>query len=56
MRDTWTFATYIEEIIMLSEIIEIPGCKQKRSELIKEVWTKFPKECEDLGLRDGVQN
>ena len=56
MRNEWTFATYIEEIVMLSEIQEIPGIKQKIAMLIKEAWTKFPKECEDLGLRDGVQN
>lgn len=56
MRNKWTFATYIEEIVMLSEIQEIPGIKQKIAELIKEAWIKFPKECEDLGLRDGVQN
>lgn len=52
-RDSWTFATYIEEIILLSEIAEIPGIKQKRAELIREVWDKYPKDCEDLGLRDG---
>lgn len=53
-RNDWTFANYIEEIVMLSEMIEVPGIKAKRSELIKEVWSKFPQECEDLGLRDGV--
>jgi hypothetical protein len=54
-RMDWTFASYIEEIVMLSEIIEIPGMKAKRDELIREVWGKYPNECEALGLRDGVQ-
>ena len=54
-RLDWTFASYIEEIVMLSEIIEIPGMKAKRDELIREVWGKYPSECEALGLRDGVQ-
>ena len=52
-RNNWTFSQYIEEIILLSEIAEIPGMKQKREELIREVWVKYPKDCEDLGLRDG---
>lgn len=51
-RADWTFPTYIEEIIMLSEIIEVPGIKAKRQELIKEVWEKFPNDCELLGLTD----
>ena len=55
-RDSWTFSNYIEEIVMISEIIEIPGMKDKRTTLISEVWDKFPSECEDLGLRDGVKN
>lgn len=55
-RDSWTFANYIEEIILLSEIIEIPGIKQKRIDLIKEVWDKYPTECEDLGLTDYKRN
>lgn len=55
-RDSWTFSNYIEEIVMISEIIEIPGMKDKRTTLIREVWDKFPSECEDLGLRDGANN
>ena len=53
-RTDWTFSQYIEEIVMISEIIEIPGMKQKRDDLIKEVWERYPAECQDLGLRDGV--
>jgi hypothetical protein len=54
-RTDWTFAQYIEEIVMISEIIEIPGMKQKRDDLIKEVWERYPVQCEELGLRDGVK-
>lgn len=54
MRKDWTFSQYIEEIVMLSEILEIPGMKQKRTELIAEVWDRFRQECQDLGLRDGL--
>jgi len=52
-RNAWTFSQYIEEIVLLSEIIEIPGMAAKRVELIREVWKKYPTECYDLGLRDG---
>jgi hypothetical protein len=54
-RDHWTFANYIEEIIMLSEISEIPGVEDKRLALISEAWDRYPGECEALGLRDGVK-
>lgn len=53
-RTKWTFASYIEEIITLSEITEVPGITEQRSGLIKEVWAKFPNECAALGLRDGA--
>jgi len=55
-RTDWTFSQYIEEIVLISEIIEIPGMKQKRDTLIKEVWERYPAECQELGLRDGVQS
>ena len=51
-RDGWSFSNYIEEIVLISEIIEIPGMASKRKELIMEVWDKFPEECEQLGLTD----
>ena len=53
-RTNWSFSSYIEEIILLSEITEIPGIIEKRIELLKEVWYKFPRECEAMGLRDGL--
>lgn len=51
----WTFVDFIEEIISLSEIIEVPGTVERRSELITEAWRRFPQECEALGLRDGLK-
>ena len=56
IRADWTFSQYIEEIVLISEIIEIPGMKQKRDTLIKEVWERYPAECQELGLRDRVQS
>lgn len=50
----WTFQDFIEEIISLSEITEVPGISGQRSQLIKEVWRRFPTECKHLGLTDGL--
>lgn len=49
-RNDWKFGDYIEEIVLLCEIAEIPGMAQKRAQLISEVWQRFPTECEELGL------
>lgn len=49
-KDNWTFDRFIDEIIHLSEISEVPGIKEARSELLKEVWQRFPAECKALGL------
>lgn len=51
----WTFVDFIEEIIALSEFIEVPGTAERRSDLIKEAWRRFPEECAALGLRDGLK-
>jgi hypothetical protein len=55
-RSNWTFSEYIEEIILLSEIAEIPGMTAKRSKLIGEVWQRYPEVCEAFGLLDRPQN
>lgn len=52
-RTNWNFSSYIEQIIMLSEITEVPGIEEQRKVLLKEVWTKFPDLCYAMGLRDG---
>ena len=48
--DTWKFADFIEEIIYICEIIEVPGMKAKREVMLTETWKRFPKESEELGL------
>lgn len=52
MRTDWKFADYIEELFLISEIIVIPGMRDKYNELKSEVWDRFPQECEDIGLLD----
>ena len=51
-RQTWSFASYLEEIFNLSEIMEIPGIKESHAALISEMWDKFPNECRAIGLAD----
>lgn len=46
----WKFEDFIEQIISLSAITEVPGIAEARTELLKEVWQKFPAECRALGL------
>jgi len=55
MRNSWSFSQYLEEIITLSEIVEIPGIEESRAVLITEMWGKFPNECVAIGLTDGVK-
>ena len=51
----WTFEHYIETIIHLSEISEVPGIEDQRTQLLKEVWQFYPNECKALGLTNGVK-
>jgi hypothetical protein len=51
----WTFVDFIEEVIYLSEITEVPGIQGRRSDLLQEVWRRFPDECKALGLTDGLR-
>jgi len=55
MRNDWTFERYLDEIIHLSEISEIPGVQSARETLIKEMWDRYPQDCKAVGLRDGVK-
>lgn len=52
---TWTFSDFIEEIIVLSEITEVPGVEETRSSLLLEVWRRFPDQCKAMGLTDGLR-
>jgi len=55
-KNSMTFEQYLQEIFHLSEIREIPGVKTAIEALIKAMWEKYPKECEAIGLRDGLKN
>jgi hypothetical protein len=52
---TWSFSDFIEEIILLSEITEVPGVDETRSRLLQEAWRRFPSECQAMGLTDGLR-
>jgi hypothetical protein len=54
-RTTWTFEQYLDQILSLSQICEIPEINQQRLNLIAEMWEYFPKECVMIGLTDGVK-
>lgn len=49
------FASMIEQVISLSEISEIPGIEEQRAALIEQMWEEFPRECEMMGLTDGLK-
>lgn len=51
-KDYWSFERFIEEIIHLSEISEVPGIAEARDALLNDVWRKYPAECRELGLTD----
>jgi len=55
-KDSMTFDQYLNEIFNLSEISEIPGVKTAIDALIKTMWEKYPKECESIGLEDGLKH
>ena len=46
-RTNWKVFEYINELIYLAEIIEVPGSVETIQIMLKEMWTKFPKECEN---------
>lgn len=52
---SWQFSDFIEEIIHLSEITEVPGIEEQRALLINEVWRRFPSQCQAMGLTDGLK-
>jgi len=54
-KDSMTFDQYLNEIFNLSEISEITGVKTAIDALIKTMWEKYPKECEAIGLEDGLK-
>ena len=49
-RADWAFSDYIEEIVAVCELAGVPGMAEKRDILLREVWARFPEQCEQLGL------
>jgi hypothetical protein len=48
MRNNWKIADYINELIHLDEISEIPGVSETIQVILKEMWGKFSQEeCEN---------
>lgn len=47
MRNNWKIADYINELIHLDEISEIPGISDIIQVMLKEMWVKFPRDCEN---------
>ena len=50
-----SFSWFIEQIITLSEVQEVPGIAEQRDNLLKQVWEQYPGECVALGLTDGLK-
>ena len=48
------FTSMVEQVFALSEICEIPEIQKQRKDLIKQMWLEFPRECEMMGLTDGI--
>jgi len=49
------FTSMVEQVFALSEICEIPEIQKQREDLIKQMWAEFPRECEMMGLTDGLK-
>jgi hypothetical protein len=50
MTKSYSFSEYVEELVLISEIIEIPGMRQKRDDLIRVMLEVYPDQCEELGI------
>ena len=49
--DTWTIKDFVEELICICEVIEVPGFKAKRDALLAEMQKRFTQdELEDAGI------
>jgi hypothetical protein len=41
---TWTIGQFIEELILICEVLEVPGMKSRRDEIIDEISERFSQE------------
>jgi len=53
---TWTFSDFLNELIHLDEISEIPGVNEKRQNIIDQMWEFFPQESVEIGLIKKVKS
>ena len=49
-RDHWKFSDYLEEMVCICEVLEVPGMKSRLEAIRSEVLEKFPDECEEMGI------
>jgi hypothetical protein len=49
-RSDWKFSDYVEEMVCIAEILEIPGFREKLRLIVAEALEKFPDECEEMGI------
>ena len=49
------FTSMVEQVFALSLTCEIPEIQKQREDLIKQMWLEFPRECEMMGLTDGLK-
>ena len=50
-RDHWKFSDYLEEMVCICEVLEVPGMRERLAAVKAEAMEKFPAECEELGVR-----
>ena len=50
-RSDWKFKDYLEEMVCICEVLEVPGMRSRLDEIREEVLRKFPVECEELGIQ-----
>ena len=50
-RDHWKLSDYLEEMVCICEVLEVPGMKARLEAIRVEAIEKFPAECEELGIQ-----
>ena len=46
-RSDWKIGDYIQELIYLAEILDVPSAAETIQVMLKEMWAKYPRECEN---------
>ena len=50
-RSDWKFSDYLEEMVCICEVLEVPGMRSRLESIREEVLRKFPAECEEMGIQ-----